>query len=253
MTKIEWTHIPGWKGETLNCITGCTAISSGCRSCYARRMTKRLQAMYYAKIAKGENPGKGLDKYKFGFDKIKIHPKTWQEVSDWKKPRSVFLNSMSDTFHQDVPYWYIDWLFENMNRYDQHIWQVLTKRSKRMEDLCNHRGLGLHFTSNIWMGVTVENEQNLYRIDDLRAIDAQTKFLSCEPLLESLKHLALSGISWCIVGAETGPGARYMNPDWAREIRDMCREHGVAFFMKHMSNKEPIPDDLMIREFPERI
>lgn len=253
MTKIEWTHIPGYKGETLNCITGCTKLSSGCTNCYGEWMTRRLQGMWQAKIDCGESPGNGLEKYKHGFHKIKLHPTAWQVVSHWKKPRSIFLNSMSDTFHKDVPYWFIEWLFENMNRYDKHVWQILTKRSERMEDLCNHRGLKIDFTPNMWMGITIEHKKYSYRIDHLKAIGARVRFVSMEPLLGSMADLDLAGIQWVIVGGETGPGARYMEADWAREIRDQCREQGVAFFMKQMSKKTAIPADLMIREYPEVI
>lgn len=232
MSKIEWTD------ESLNCITGCTPCSAGCQSCYARVMTKRLKGM-------------GMKKYAAGFGKVVLYPEAWQVVSKWKKSRKVFLNSMSDTFHEDVPWWFIKWLFENMNLYDNHIWQILTKRSRRMEELCSNGILNLKLTPNIWLGVTVENVHYKYRIEHLRQTKAKVKFLSCEPLLGSLGVLDLTGISMVIVGCETGPGARYMNPEWAREIRDQCREQDTKFFMKKISNKEPIPDDLMIREFPD--
>ena len=251
MSKIEWTHIPGYRGETLNCVTGCTQISAGCANCYSKRMTHRLQKMYEAKIAKGED-SPGLAKYKFGFNKVVCHDGILENITQWRNPRSVFINSMSDTFHEDVPDEFIINLWEMMNNWE-HIYWILTKRSRRMMELLKpqyHKRGTIRWTSNIWLGVTVENVHNKYRIDDLQQTGAAVKFLSCEPLLGSLGALDLTGMSMAIVGCETGPGARYMNPDWARDIRDQCRDQGVAFFMKKLSNKEPIPNDLMIREFP---
>ena len=258
MSKIEWTHLPGYKGETLNCVTGCEPISQGCTNCYAKRMTRRLQKMYEAKIAKAENP-KGLAKYKLGFDKVVCHEESLDILKQWEKPRSVFINSMSDTFHNDVPEEFIVKLWHEMNECrSEHIFWILTKRSQRMREVLRDQEkqyslydhTGIRWTPNIWLGVSVENAYNKYRIDDLRQTGASVKFLSCEPLLGSLGALDLTGISMAICGAETGPGARYMNPDWAREIRDQCREQGVAFFIKKLSNNQPIPNDLMIREFP---
>ncbi len=212
-TKIEWAE------ESLNCVTGCTRMSPGCLNCYAERMTNRLYKMKQ-------------EKYAGGFNRVVIHPTVWQTVKKWKKPRRVFLNSMSDTFHEDVPYWYIEWMFDMMRFYDEHIWQVLTKRSARMEDLCNWRGLRLQFTQNIWMGVTVEDAERLYRIEHLQEVDALTRFVSFEPLLGDLGTLNLDGIHWVIVGCESGPGARPMNEHWAMSIIEQCQEQGVAVFYK---------------------
>ncbi len=263
MTKIEWTHIPSYKGETLNCVTGCTKTSSGCAKCYSEKMTFRLQKMYEAKVSKGEEPG-GLAKYKEGFGKVVCHKEHLvNQLYQWRlaKSRSIFVNSMSDTLHKDVPKRFIIDLWNEMNEYEQHIFWILTKRSQRMVDVlktrqCRDLALplelrtGVRWTPNIWLGVSVENAHYKYRIDYLRQTGAKIKFLSLEPLLGHIGTLDLSGIDMTIVGCETGSGARYMNPEWAREIRDQCREQGVKFFMKAMSHKEPIPDDLMIREFP---
>ena len=242
MSKIEWTQ------QTMNCITGCTPISTGCTHCYSKRMTHRLQKM-------------GQEKYAGGFDNVVIHPTAWQEVKKWKKPCKVFLNSMSDTFHEDVPWWYIRWMFEMMNHYDKHIWQVLTKRAAMMEQICNHPLNNIDLTPNIWMGVTVENQENIHRIEHLKAIDAKVKFVSFGPLLgpidlsEVIKYspseyniyeLAKScdvpvgmGIGppilpfhWAIIEAESGPGARPMEEEWVRDLIRQLSSAGVKIFYK---------------------
>ncbi len=239
MSKIEWT------GKTWNCITGCTKISSGCLHCYSERMTKRLQGMYFAQLEKGSTPG--MAKYKDGFNKVATHHDALYLPRAHTKPTTFFVNSMSDTFHMDVSSQFIHDIFAEMRIISQHTYQLLTKRSERLLQL----SCDLEWCDNIWMGVTVESSKYSYRIDHLRQTEAKVKFLSLEPLLDELPSLNLDEIDWCIVGAETGPGARYMNPDWAREIRDQCRDQDVKFFMKKVSGKEPVPDDLMIREFPE--
>jgi protein gp37 len=182
-------------------------------------MTKRLRKM-------------GQEKYVGGFNTVMLHPTAWQHVKKWKKPRRVFLNSMSDTFHITVPTWYIEWMFDMMRLYEQHIWMVLTKRSARMEDLCNKRGLRTHITANIWMGVTVEEPELLHRMEHLREVDAETRFVSFEPLLGDMGKLNLDGIQWVIVGCETGPGARPMNEQWVISIITQCQAQGVAVFYK---------------------
>ena len=244
MSKIEWCD------KTWNCVTGCSWRSISCDGCYARRMTKRLQGIHEAKIASGISSSPGIAKYAEGFDKVVMH---WDELgmpSEIKKPSRIFVNSMSDTFHKKVSISFIMTLFEVMGRcYKDHQYQLLTKRSERLLMLSNEGCLDWY--PNIWMGVTIEHEQYLHRLSHLRATGAMVKFLSLEPLLGRMSNLDLTNIDQVICGAETGPGARYMNPDWAREIRDSCKDQGVAFFMKKMSNKETIPDDLMIREFPD--
>ena len=207
-SKIEWT------GVTWNPVTGCTKISHGCNHCYAERMTKRLQAM-------------GVAKYQQGF-KVTLHPAILEQPDRWKKPRLVFVNSMSDLFHEDVPTDFILSVFDVMNRTPRHTFQVLTKRPDRISRL-NDR---IKWTPNIWLGVSIESEGWLDRLDMLKASDAQTKFLSLEPLLGPLPNLDLSGVDWVIVGGESGPGARPIEADWVREIRDNCIGAGARFFFK---------------------
>ena len=208
LSKIEWTE------TTWNPVTGCTKISQGCKHCYAERMSKRLQAM-------------GMEKYRRGFE-VAIHESTLQDPLKWKKPSIVFVNSMSDLFHKAVPSEYIQAVFEVMNKAPQHTFQVLTKRPARVNQL----GLMLDWTPNIWLGTSIESERWLRRIDLLKATGAHTKFLSLEPLLGPLPDLEMSGIDWVIVGGESGPGARPLNPVWVRHIRDNCVESGTPFFFK---------------------
>lgn len=243
MSKIQWTD------ETWNCITGCTKTSKGCAKCYASSMSKRLQGMYKARLARGDDIPDGIRKYQYGFDKVVCHYNELLFPSTLLEGKRVFANSMSDTFHKDVPIAFIMTMFFVMKEANQHQYQLLTKRAGRLSrlDIEGH----LDWQSNIWMGVSVERKDYKYRIDHLRSTGARIKFISFEPLLGDMGTLNLKGISQAIVGCETGPRARYMNPQWARDIRDQCREQGVKFFMKAVSNKESIPDDLMIREFPE--
>ena len=207
-SKIEWTE------STWNPITGCTKISSGCRNCYAERMAKRLKAMGQANYARG-------------FD-VAIHESIFDLPLRWKRPQMIFVNSMSDLFHQEVPTRCIERLFEVMNRADWHIFQVLTKRSSRLAEVGCHLGWREH----IWMGVTVEDAQYMFRMEDLRVCGAKVKFVSFEPLLGRLPQLNLSGIDWAIVGGESGPHARPMDADWVRDIRDQCFDCSVPFFFK---------------------
>ncbi len=207
-TSIEWTE------STWNPVTGCTKISPGCKNCYAERMAKRLQAM-------------GQPNYANGF-KVTLHEKMLDSPLHWRKPQVVFVNSMSDLFHKDVPLDFIKRVFSVMNQADHHIFQVLTKRSGRFRKIASH----LSWKDNIWMGVTVENRDYLHRIDDLRRTEAKIKFLSIEPLLGPIPHIDLSGIDWVIVGGESGPHARSMKAEWAKEIRDQCLAASVPFFFK---------------------
>jgi len=208
-TKIEWTE------TTWNPITGCSKISPGCRLCYAERLTRRLRGM-------------GQTKYAKGFDQIVLHPEVLEEPEKWKKPTVVFVESMGDLLHKDVPEEFILQVFDVMNRCPQHHFQVLTKRSEQLATLSSQ----VVWTKNIWAGVTVENADYIYRIDDLRNTGAHIKFLSLEPLLGPIPNLNLEGIDWVIVGGESGPGARPMKPEWATDLRDQCIRAQVLFFFK---------------------
>lgn len=207
-SHIEWTD------ATWNPVTGCTKISPGCKHCYAERMAKRLQAM-------------GQPNYANGFQ-VTLQPQTLALPLRWKKPRRVFVNSMSDLFHEDVPLSFIKQVFEVMRRANWHQYQLLTKRSDRLFEVSP----SLTWEPQIWMGVSVENADSSFRIDHLRRTGADVKFLSIEPLLAPLPKLDLRGIDWVIVGGESGPGARPMKPDWVRGIRDQCRRAGIPFFFK---------------------
>ncbi len=207
-SKIEWT------GSTWNPVTGCTKISAGCKNCYAERIALRLKAM-------------GQPNYRNGF-RVTIHPHVLEIPFRWKQPRTIFVNSMSDLFHKDVPSEFIERIFDVMRGTPQHRFQVLTKRSTRMLEQ-NSR---LVWPDNIWMGVTVENAECTFRIDHLRQTDTAIKFISFEPLLGPIPDIDLKGIDWVIVGGESGPGARPMRPEWAIDIRDRCLEAEVPFFFK---------------------
>lgn len=209
-TKIEWTE------STWNPITGCTKISSGCKFCYAEIMARRLKAM-------------GQEKYKNGFD-LTLHPQTLKEPYLWKKSKMIFVNSMSDLFHKDVPISFIQKIFQVMNENPQHIFQILTKRADVLKDY-DSKGW-LQWTNNIWMGVTVEDNTVVNRIDLLRDTRAKVKFLSCEPLLTALPNLNLHNIDWVIVGGESGRTPRPMKEEWVLEIQKQCTEQGVAFYFK---------------------
>lgn len=207
-SKIEWTD------ATWNPVTGCNKVSPGCKFCYAERLSKRLKAT-------------GMAKYRNGFA-VTLHPDTLEIPLRWRKPRSIFVNSMSDLFHPEVPDDFIADVFDVMARADWHRYQVLTKRPERVASLNSN----LPWPAQIWQGVSVENADYAHRIDLLRETDAAVKFLSLEPLLGPLPNLNLRGIDWVIVGGESGPGARPMQPDWAREIRDQCLDAGVPFHFK---------------------
>ncbi len=207
-SHIEWTD------ATWNPVTGCTKISPGCKHCYAERLSKRLKAM-------------GQSNYRNGFE-LTLQPQMLQLPLHWKTPKRIFVNSMSDLFHKDVPTRYIKHVFEVMNRAHWHQYQVLTKRSDRVLELTTE----LQWAPQVWMGVSVETEEYRFRIDDLRKTGALVKFLSLEPLLGPLGKLNLRGIDWAIVGGESGPGARPLEADWVTDIRDQCLKAGVAFFFK---------------------
>jgi len=207
-SKIEWTQ------STWNPITGCTKVSPGCKYCYAERMAKRLQAM-------------GKPAYQNGFQ-VTIHEDIFDYPIHLKTPRLIFVNSMSDLFHEEVPDDIIFRLFDVMNRASWHTFQVLTKRSERLSQISPF----VEWTNNIWAGVSVENADYLYRIDALRSTYAKIKFLSLEPLLGPLLNIDLTGIDWVIVGGESGPGSRKMESDWVVNIRDTCLRQNVPFFFK---------------------
>lgn len=207
-SQIEWTEM------TWNPTTGCNKVSAGCKNCYAEVMTRRLKAM-------------GVDKYKDGF-KIKVHQNALQIPFSWKSSKVVFVNSMSDLFHKDVPLSFIQQVFAVMNDNPQHVFQVLTKRS----DVLLKYNKRLKWSHNIWMGVSIEDEKVVHRIDDLRQTDARVKFLSCEPLIGPLFNMNLENIDWAIVGGESGPKARPMEEIWVWDIKQQCQEAGVAFFFK---------------------
>lgn len=207
-SSIEWTEL------TWNPTTGCNKISAGCKFCYAEVMARRLKAM-------------GLDKYKKGF-KLAIHDDVLNDPYTWKSPKIVFVNSMSDLFHKDIPLDFIKKVFKVMNENPQHTFQVLTKRS----DVLLQYDRELNWTPNIWMGVSVENEKVIHRIDDLRKTSALVKFLSCEPLIGPLPNINLEKIDWVIVGGESGRKPRPMKPEWVLDIKDQCKVNKVAFFFK---------------------
>ena len=207
-TKIEWTE------ETWNPVTGCTKYSAGCEHCYASVFAKRLQAMK-------------CPRYTNGF-KLTVHRDLFDKPLKWKKPKMIFVNSMSDLFHENVPEEDILSVFATMNSAPQHIFQVLTKRSKRLVELSPK----INWTNNIWMGVSVENKAAIYRCEDLKATGAKVKFISAEPLLESLADINLNGINWLIVGGESGAKCRPMEETWVIELRNLAKEKDIPFFFK---------------------
>jgi protein gp37 len=207
-SHIEWTEM------TWNPVTGCTKVSQGCKHCYAERMAKRLQAM-------------GSARYEDGFA-ITMHEDLIDLPRGWKKPRVIFVNSMSDLFHSGVDEGFIQRVFTTMNECPQHTFQVLTKRSERVREM----GGRLNWTPNIWMGVSVEDEQVVHRITDLQQVPAHVRFLSLEPLIGPLENLPLDGIHWAIVGGESGPKSREMKEEWVHSLRSQCEQARVHFFFK---------------------
>jgi len=212
-STIEWTE------STWNPVTGCTKISPGCKHCYAERMAERLQAM-------------GQHNYRNGFQ-LTLQAHMLELPLRWSKPQAIFVNSMSDLFHDDVPVGFIQRVFDVMRRAYWHRFQVLTKRSERLAAIEPK----LDWAPNIWMGVSVESDRYRSRIDELRATRAQLKFLSLEPLVGPLHGLDLDGIHWVILGGESGPHARPMDPSWAIDVRDQCHQAKVPFFFKQWGGK----------------
>jgi len=207
-SKIEWTE------STWNPVSGCTKISRGCDNCYAERMATRLKAM-------------GTRGYENGFD-VTLHPHALEKPLKMKKPQVIFVNSMSDIFHEKIPDEFIYQIFDVMNKANWHTFQVLTKRPKRLAKMANK----LNWTDNIWMGVTVEANEYVDRANYLRDCPAKIKFLSLEPLIDSVNKLDYTGIDWVIVGGESGYGARAMQKKWVLEIRDKCKKENIDFFFK---------------------
>lgn len=208
-SRIEWTN------ATWNPVTGCTKVSPGCKHCYAERMARRLTLM-------------GNPRYANGF-RVTLHPDLLSVPLAWRAPRVIFVNSMSDLFHPAVPGEFIEQVFATMEEAHWHTFQVLTKRPERVVALA----ADLPWPANVWMGVSVESQRYAWRVDRLRQVPARVRFLSCEPLLGPLR-LDLNGIDWVIAGGESGPGARPMELDWARSVRDQCAAAGVGFFLKQL-------------------
>ena len=206
--KIEWTD------KTWNPITGCTKFSAGCQNCYAEVMARRLQAM-------------GQEKYKKGFT-LTLHEDSLQEPMLWKKPHTIFVCSMSDLFHKDVSFDFIDKVMNVIKQTPHHRYQILTKRAERMKEYFSNR----ENPKNVWLGVTVENKVSKSRIDVLRTLNAPIRFLSCEPLLEDLGVIDLGNIDWVIVGGESGRCARPMLEEWVLSIKKQCEKQETAFFFK---------------------
>lgn len=212
-SKIEWTD------STWNPLTGCNKVSPGCKYCYAERMAARLKAM-------------GNPNYANGFQ-LTLHEHALNLPLTWKTPQFIFVNSMSDLFHEDVPLEFILRVFDVMRQASWHSFQVLTKRSQRLAELSPE----IQWPDNVWMGVSVENVNYTFRIDHLRKTQAKIRFLSLEPLLGPIPHLDLAGINWVIVGGESGPSARPMDEEWVIEIKDQCLAHDVPFFFKQWGGK----------------
>ncbi len=231
-SAIEWTD------ATWNPVTGCTEVSPGCDHCYARTFSERFRGV----------PGHHFEQ---GFD-LRLWPERLEIPLRWKRPRRIFVNSMSDLFHRDVPDDFIRGVFDTMARADWHIYQVLTKRSHRLAQL----GVELPWPAHVWAGVSVESDRYLWRINHLRRVPAQVRFISAEPLLSPLSRLELDGIHWVITGGESGFAARECREEWVRDIRDRCLDAGVAFFHKQWGGRTPrvggrLLDGRIWEQYPE--
>ncbi len=218
-SEIEWTD------ATWNPVTGCTKVGPGCDHCYAERFAERWRGV----------PG---HPYEQGFD-LRLWPSRLQQPFLWKRPRMIFVNSMSDLFHKDVDRAYIDQVFEAMELADWHVFQVLTKRSSLMRNYVKTRYNGGPVPAHIWLGVSVEDAAHVSRIGHLKDVNSDARFVSFEPLLGPIDEVDLRGVAWAIVGGESGPGARPMRPAWARRLRDICERDGVAFFFKQWGGARP--------------
>ncbi len=224
-SHIEWTE------STWNPVTGCSKVSAGCKHCYAERMALRLQAM-------------GNERYANGFG-LTLHEDLVDAPKYWKTPRVIFVNSMSDLFHEKVPLGFIKKVFATMRACPQHTFQILTKRSSRLAEIATQ----LDWAPNVWMGVSVEDSRVVHRVNDLQCVPAAVRFLSLEPLIGAIDSLPLEGIDWAIVGGESGPGAREMKIEWVRSIFRQCRKSGTAFFFKQWGG---VRKDLTGRELRGR-
>ena len=218
-SAIEWTDV------TWNPVTGCTKISAGCDRCYAERIAERFRGV------RGHP-------FEHGFD-LTLRPERLGQPASWRRPRMIFVNSMSDLFHKNVPLDFVDAVFESMEGADWHVFQVLTKRSSRLRKYINARYADRSAPGHIWIGVSVEDGTKLSRVGHLSDTTAQVRFLSLEPLIGPIMRLELEGIHWVIVGGESGPGARHMHPDWARRVRNRCVVSGVPFFFKQWGGATP--------------
>lgn len=218
-SSIEWTE------ATWNPVVGCSVLSPGCTNCYAMRMARRLEAMGQPKYAGTTRMSGGRAKWN---GTVKVDEESLKLPGSWRAGRMIFVNSMADLFHESVPLEFVQRVFKTMAATPQHTYQILTKRAERLEEL----GSGLDWPENVWMGVSVENEDYLYRIDNLRRTRSAIRFLSLEPLLGPLEKMNLDGIDWVIAGGESGPGARPVNPNWVRSIRDQCLAAEIAFHFK---------------------
>jgi protein gp37 len=214
-SAIEWTD------ATWNPVTGCTKISPGCKHCYAERLAARLLAM--------RNP-----RYKNGF-KVTLHPDQLELPLRWRRPKRIFVNSMSDLFHEHVPEDFIRRVLRTAAYSPWHSYQILTKRAERLAKLAPR----FQWPENVWQGVSIESDDYAWRADYLRQVPAAVRFLSIEPLLGPIKKLSINGINWVIVGGESGPGARPLHADWVRSVRDQCWKHGVPFFFKQWGGRSP--------------
>ncbi len=235
-SAIEWTD------ATWNPMTGCTKVSAGCDNCYAERFAERWR-------------GTPNHPFENGFD-LTLRPERLAQPLEWKKPRMIFVNSMSDLFHKEVPKEFIDRVFDTMEQANWHIYQVLTKRSSLMQKYINQRYQDAPVPPHMWFGVSVEDSKAKSRIEHLRKSNCSIRFLSIEPLIGRVGEMNLEGISWVIVGGESGPGARPMDIDWVTDIRDQCLESGVAFFFKQWGGRTPkaggrLLDGREWNEFPE--
>jgi len=218
-STIEWTD------ATWNPVTGCTKISAGCDNCYAARFSERFR-------------GVAGHPFENGFD-LTLRPERLQQPLDWRKPRMIFVNSMSDLFQKEIPKSHISQVFDTMERADWHVYQVLTKRSSLLRKFLNERYQSQKAPAHMWFGVSVENDKAVARISHLQDANAGIRFLSIEPLIGPVGKLNLKGIDWVIVGGESGPGARPMDPAWAIDIRNQCIKSKVAFFFKQWGGRSP--------------
>lgn len=225
-TSIEWTD------ATWNPVAGCTVLTAGCTNCYAMRMAARLEAMGLEKYAGLTRKSGGRAKWT---GKIRVDYAALETPFTWKKPRRVFVNSMSDLFHPDVPVEFIAAVWQTMAATPYHTYQILTKRPERMTSVLSSEGFNV--LSNVWLGTSVEDGRVLHRLDELRAVPAAIRFVSFEPLIGSVADGDLTGIHWAIVGGESGPQARYMEPKWVDEVFDLCTDADTAFFFKQWGGK----------------